>query len=142
MPVRVRSALLPVLLLLGACQTESVCHELAGVRPDTPPHALVVRARLEERIVRTDAGEASVQHRAVGTLRTFEFQDGAARQVHRVYDLRDEALGYVTDQGLAYRRTAHGGLELVANSQDLRRNVAAVLGTPLATIEIVPDPGP
>lgn len=113
--------------ILG-CQHET--HEVSTapeIRPDVPRTTLV--------------GRASVYHdgRLVAVLKTFRFEETGERTMTRVLDLRENSLGYLTDDGRAFKHTAHGGTDLVANSTDIRRNVAAVIGMPTATLSIQQD---
>jgi hypothetical protein len=76
----------------------------------------------------------------VGRLRTVRVHGpGGDRIVHHVQDLHLNPLGYIDEQNCAFRLTAHTGSELVANSSDRRRNVAAILGAYRANIELVEE---
>lgn len=115
-------------VIFTSCQTES--QPIAGtttIRADPPKTTLISRARVFE------------NDRLVATLRTYRFEDRPERSFIRVSNLREDVVGYVTDDGRAFRFTAHGGENLVANSNDLRKNVAAIMGVPLSTYEIKDD---
>ncbi len=128
-------------LATTACQTETHSSGITSVRPDTPDHVLVARARIESKTIGAKDGSAEVARAPVGVLKTYRFEDGTGRRIHRIFDLRDQPVGYVTQDGVAYRYTAHGGTELVANAQELGRNVAAIFGTPLVDMEVVVEGG-
>jgi hypothetical protein len=76
----------------------------------------------------------------VGALRTLRVHgQGQDRVLHQVQDLHMNSLGYIDEQNCAWRLTAHTGSELVSNSSDQRRNVAAILGAFNSSIEIVEE---
>lgn len=76
----------------------------------------------------------------VGSLRTLRLQGGGRpRVLSEVQDLHLNSLGYIDEQNCAYRVGAHTGSELVSNSSDRRRGVAAILGAYSANIEIVEE---
>jgi hypothetical protein len=124
----VTSAVLAVSLAASGCtQVE---------QPVGPPEVQVQRDSREviasARILRD--GEQ------VGSLRTLRVGGGdRARVVREVQDLHRNSLGFIDEQNCAYRLSAHTGSEMVANSSDRRRNVAAILGAYGANIEIVEE---
>ena len=76
----------------------------------------------------------------VGTIRTLRVHGVSGdRVVHRVHDNYLNALGYIDEQNCAYRLTAHTGAEIVGNSSDRRRNVAAILGAYGSSIELIEE---
>lgn len=122
-------ALIAGTLLLAACQVEQrVTGPVEVMAPEPPPSTLVSIAD-----VRLDA-------ELLGTVRTYRFDDEAGRQVHEVRDELGRVAGHVTDDGRAYRITAHEGSVLVSQNPAMAVNVAAVLGRPLDRVQIVRDP--
>ncbi len=124
----VASALLAMVLVSG-CRHETTTSAPVSIRPDAPKTTLVGRHRVYH------------DKQLVGALKTFRFEDGSLRTFVRVVDLRDEALGYITQDGQAYRYTAHGGPNLVATHADLAKNTAAIFGMPFANFQLVDDVG-
>lgn len=75
---------------------------------------------------------------AVGLLRTMRVSGPSGdRTVHQVQDNYRNALGYIDEGDCAFRFSAHAGAELVGNSSDRRRNVAAILGAFNSQIDLV-----
>jgi len=109
---------------LSACQQEYHPVEPPVVKVPTTKQTLVATADVYQ-------GQELVGH-----LRTFRLEDEGGVQVTRVYDLRDEHIGYITEDGRAFRRSAHGGHDLVANSSTQSKNVAAIFGRPLERMTI------
>lgn len=114
-----------VALFLPACQEE--------YQPVEPP---VIKVPPPGKRTLVETAEIYKDGRLIGRLRTFRLDDQGGVQVTRVYDLRNEHLGYITEDHRAFRRTAHGGHDLVANSSDQSKNVAAILGRPLERLTI------
>jgi hypothetical protein len=76
----------------------------------------------------------------VGSLRTLRLHGaGRPRVLTEVQDLHLNSLGYIDEQNCAYRLGAHTGSQLVSNSSDRRRGVAAILGAYAANIELVEE---
>ena len=74
-----------------------------------------------------------VDGKNVGTLRTSRVIDGDSndrndRYQHWVENERGDTMGFVTDDGRAYRLRAHAGPELVASSDRMSINILAVFG--------------
>ena len=113
-----------VALFICGCQEQTRPVEPPVVKTPTPDRTLVETAK----IFRGDE--------LVGWLKTYRFNDDQRNLVTRVFNKRNDSLGYMLDDGRAYRRTAHGGHDLVANHRDQRRNVAAVFGTPFSDYRI------
>jgi hypothetical protein len=98
-----------------------------------------------ERETRTTLASARILRNGepVGSLRTFRVRGvRGERIVHQVQDLHMNALGFIDQTNCAYRLSAHSGAELVANSSDRRRNVAAILGAYGSNIELVEEEVP
>lgn len=111
----------------GCTQTE----QKIGVADVHPVH--------EEREV---LGSAKIMRdgEQVGSLRTLRLHSsGRARVLSEVQDLHLNSLGYIDEQNCAYRLSAHTGSQLVSNSSDRRRSVAAILGAYSANIEIIEE---
>jgi hypothetical protein len=76
----------------------------------------------------------------VGSLRTLRVHGtGRERVLREVQDLHLNSLGFIDEQNCAFRLSAHSGSELVSNSSDRRRNVAAILGAYGANIEVIDE---
>lgn len=120
------AALLSAALAVSSCTTE--------VQPIGPPE---VRVRQDPReLIGTSAIYRDGEE--VGALRTVRLHGPAGnRVVHEVRDLHLNTLGYIDEQCCAWRYSAHEGPACVSNSSDRRRNVAAILGSWGASIEIV-----
>lgn len=118
-------------LALTACQVKERRVGRVTVRADTPDTTLIALADV---FSVDDAGAET----KVGTVRTFEFDDDARNKVTRVYDRRDRPVGYITEDGKAYRVRAHDGQDLVSVAARLESNVASVLGMPGARLRIKP----
>ena len=110
--------------LMTACQTEIISTAPPEVKMSPSNHTL------------TGLSDVFQGDRRIGTLRTYRFNGDNHREFIRVYNLRNDDLGYITDDGRAFRIRAHGGPDLVANNTDLSKNVAAVFGLPLQKMEI------
>lgn len=63
----------------------------------------------------------------LGYMETWTVGPEETRKLYRVTDLKRTPLGYVDDSGRAYRYTAHDGVQLAAQTDDLGRNVRAVM---------------
>lgn len=107
------------------CQQESLDIGPTVIKPAPLPERTLV-----------SAGDVYDGERLVGHVRTYSVGGENGTRVTRVFNLRNDSLGYVTDDGRAFRRRAHGGADLVANSPDLGLNVAAVMDLPLRKLEI------
>jgi hypothetical protein len=121
-------ACLPVILAAFGCTQE--------VHPIGPPE---VRLRQERRTT-VAASKILRDGEQVGSLRTVRVQSASGeRVVHQVRDLHMNSLGFIDEKNCAYRLSAHAGSELVANSSDRRRNVAAILGAYGSNIELIEE---
>ena len=118
-------------LLAVGCEVKERPVGRVVVRPDTPDTRLVGLAD----VFSVDDSGAEEK---IALLRTFEFVDEDQRRVIRVYDKRGRPVGYVTDDGKAYRVRAHSGQDLVAVSPRLEDNVAAVLSARGTRLRIKP----
>jgi hypothetical protein len=77
---------------------------------------------------------------SVGSVRTMRVRGpSGVRTVHQVQDNYSNALGYIDEQNCAFRFSAHAGSELVGNSSDRRRNVAAILGAFGSEIDLIEE---
>lgn len=122
------AACLAAIVSAPACQQETHARGIPEIRMIERKHTTVADAK----ILRD--GET------VGSLRTLRVQTRAGdRTVRQVRDLRQNALGFIDESNCAYRHTAHRGSELVGNSAEVSRNVAAILGAFGSTIEIVDE---
>lgn len=125
-----KTVFLTILVLSGLAFTGGCQQEVRRLEPpeiagaEAPDTTLVALAKVYH------------EGRHIGWLRTYRYEGTNGRNVTWVQDLKDNSLGYVTDEGLAYRNTAHKGHELVANTTRLRTNVAAVFGMPMARVEL------
>ena len=113
------------------------CLAVAGCKSETrfvaPPE--IKPAPVERTLVGYE--EVFADGRRIGELKTYEVEQPTDRRITMVVDDRGRRLGYLLDDGTAYRFSAHGGENTpIANSPDRRRNVAAVFGIPGATVEI------
>jgi hypothetical protein len=121
-------ACLSVILPAPACTHE--------VQPIGPP-AVRFEQKTREPIA---AAKILRDGEPVGSLRTFRVRASSGdRVLHQVQDLYLNPLGFIDEQNCAFRITAHTGPELVANSSDRRRNVAAILGAYGSQIELIEE---
>ena len=122
-------AILGVILVvgLGGCQTETRTVGPPQVKIQTPDTTLVGL----ERITRADE--------TVGWVKTYRYEDREGLRIKRVLTPRNAPVGYVTQDGRAFRFTAHDGPQLVANTGDLRRDVAAILDLPYEQLRITDE---
>jgi hypothetical protein len=97
------------------------------IRPDNPKSTLV------------SVADVRFEDEVIGSIRSFQFEDEPKTVVHQVRDHLDRVVGHVTDDGRAYRRTAHEGDILVSQSTRLHVNVATILGRPLDRVHVVED---
>ncbi len=127
---RLRRVLLAApLLFLGACSHEDVVVSQPEIR---------VAPQADRRLTALHRVMADGKH--AGWLRTFEVAgEGKPHTIHQVCDVNQNRLGYVDDVGHAYRLTAHDGTELVAESSDLRKNVAGILGSFAIKVDLIDE---
>lgn len=124
-----RCLLVLPLLLCGSCSHE-----------ETPvgPQDVRVAPQAERTLVGLHKVLADGKH--VGWLRTYRVSgEGAEHLIRQLSDTANNRLGYIDELGAAYRLTAHDGVEMVANSADLRRNVAGILGSFSLRIDLVDE---
>jgi hypothetical protein len=122
------AACLPVILAAASC-TQQV--ERIG-EPE-------VRFR-EENVRVVGAAKILRDGEQVGTIKTLRVRGvSGERVVHRVHDNYLNALGFIDEQNCAYRLSAHTGAEIVSNSTDRRKNVAAILGAYGSSIELIEE---
>ena len=110
-----RPLLLP-LFFLGGCSHES---------HSTGPSEVMVD-RLDRSL--TGLHKITAASGELGYLETWRYGPDEAHGLRRITDMKRTPLGYVDDSGRAYRYTAHAGTQMVAQSDDLNRNIRAVLG--------------
>jgi hypothetical protein len=121
-------ALLAATLAASSCTQTEHKVGVAEVHPQRPDREVLGSAK----ILRD--GEQ------VGSLRTLRLHEaGRSRVLDEVQDLHRNSLGFIDEQNCAYRLGAHTGSQLVSNSSDRRRGVAAILGAYSANIEIVEE---
>jgi hypothetical protein len=113
-PARWRPLLLP-LFFLGGCSHETHQTGPAEIKVDQVDRSLVGLHKIT-----CTTGD-------LGYLETWRYGPEEKHGLRRVTDLKRNPLGYVDDSGRAYRYTAHSGTQLVAQSDDLNRNLRAVL---------------
>ncbi len=119
-------AALVLLVTVGitACQRQVVTTTPLVVKMPVPGRTLV------------ETSDVFKNGKLFGRMRKFRFDDLKRSYVTRIYNLRNDHMGYVTEDGRAFKLRAHGGHDLVANHRDMRQNVAAVMGVPLERVDI------
>jgi hypothetical protein len=107
--------LLTPLLCLGGCSHEQEYVSEPRIAVDTNDRSLVGLHKIR-------GGGADL-----GYMETWTLGPDEKRRIFRVTDLKRNPIGYVDDSGRAYRYTAHDGTMLAAQTDDLQRNIRAVM---------------